>query len=182
MPSAAARAPTAPPGRARRRGIELGRGHPQVVDAGPVEALGEIADRASPPSRTSARMAATAATGSAPAGFWAGEAGPLGRVAEVTPSQVQPVQHNGTVPGAPVDPEAANSTGLACDTRPMTTSRAELGSTLTQLRELADRVSRAGDDLNESPTEDAASALYEADRAAGRGALGRAGGRAPLTG
>ena len=47
----------------------------------------------------------------------------------------------------------------------MTTSRAELGSTLTQLRELADRVSRAGDDLNESPTEDAASAMYEADRA-----------------
>ena len=46
----------------------------------------------------------------------------------------------------------------------MTTS-AELGSILTQLRELADRVSATGDDLNRSPTEDAATALYEADRA-----------------
>jgi hypothetical protein len=47
----------------------------------------------------------------------------------------------------------------------MTTSPAELGSMITQLRELADRVSRTGDDLNRSPTEDAATALYEADRA-----------------
>ena len=47
----------------------------------------------------------------------------------------------------------------------MSTSRAELGSIATQLRELADRVSRAGEDLDRSPTEDAAAALYEADRA-----------------
>ena len=47
----------------------------------------------------------------------------------------------------------------------MTTSPAELGSIATQVRDLAERVSRAGDDLNRSPTEDVASALYEADRA-----------------
>jgi|1186.fasta_scaffold144655_2 hypothetical protein len=47
----------------------------------------------------------------------------------------------------------------------MTTSAAELGSIVTQLTELADRLSRAGDDFNESPTEDVATALYEAERA-----------------
>jgi hypothetical protein len=47
----------------------------------------------------------------------------------------------------------------------MNTSPAELGSIVTQLRDLASRLSQAGDDYNEPPTEDVASALYEADRA-----------------
>ncbi|MBV9950852.1 MAG: hypothetical protein JO291_02795 [Acidimicrobiia bacterium] len=47
----------------------------------------------------------------------------------------------------------------------MTTSAAELGSIITQLTELADRLGQAGDDFNEAPTEDVATALYEAERA-----------------
>jgi len=47
----------------------------------------------------------------------------------------------------------------------MTTSAAELGSIVTQLTDLADRLSRAGDDYNRPPTEDVATALYESERA-----------------
>jgi hypothetical protein len=47
----------------------------------------------------------------------------------------------------------------------MTTSAAELGSIVTQLGDLADRLSRAGDDYNSPPTEDVSLALYEAERA-----------------
>ena len=82
----------------------------------------------------------------------------------------------------PVDPEAANGNGDACDTRLMTTSRAELGSALTQLRELADRVSpgrRRPQPVARPRTR--RPRLYEADRALRTAlAVGRAGGRAPL--
>jgi hypothetical protein len=47
----------------------------------------------------------------------------------------------------------------------MTTSRAELGSVLTQLEDLAGRLSQGGDDYVQPPTEDVATALYEAERA-----------------
>ena len=47
----------------------------------------------------------------------------------------------------------------------MTTTAAELGSIVTQIGDLADRLSRAGDDFNRTPTEDVATALYEAERA-----------------
>ena len=166
MPSAAAcNADRTAGSSASKAASQLPSRHPQVVQAGAVEALGQVTDRpvAAGADLGEDRRDRRDRLGAGRLG--AREADPLGRVAEVTPAQVQPVQHNGTVPGAPVDPEAANGNGDACDTRLMTTSRAELGSALTQLRELADRVSRAGDDLNQSPTEDAAAALYEADRA-----------------
>jgi hypothetical protein len=47
----------------------------------------------------------------------------------------------------------------------MTTSRAELGSIVTQLRDLTERLSAAGDDLVQRPAEDVAAAVYEAERA-----------------
>ncbi|MBI2709462.1 MAG: hypothetical protein HYX34_07180 [Actinobacteria bacterium] len=44
-------------------------------------------------------------------------------------------------------------------------SRAELSSVGTQLRELSERVTAMGERLNVAPTEDAASALFEVERA-----------------